>query len=418
MTYRMIADKYVALIDSLAKDTIGTDVTRLASTSLYSSDNFHLFSPSTLYDASLQQEFSVYWKPSLPGNVSENPALGSNYSEKEMKVWEEQNRNLLILFTQKPWLVQYTEQMLGEAGSLSTKKPERLPVVIKETEPIENEYFTDDIDEIDLVVRRPNFWTFIGDLSIQFSQNYYSENWYQGGENNYTMFTSATFEANYDNKQKITWDNKLEMRLGFQTDNSDEVHKIKTNDDLLRLTSKLGYQATKHWYYALQVQAYTQFYPVYASDSYAVSSDFMAPFYMIVSLGMDYKWDLSRFKGSANLAPIAYNLTYVARPSLYGSFGTEENKSTNHYFGPNITINYTWDICNNVKWAGRIYWFSNLEMTDIEWENTITFTINKYLSSKLFLYPRFDDSSESYRKENGSYFMFKEWLSLGLNYSF
>ena len=55
---------------------------------------------------------------------------------------------------------------------------------------------------------------------------------------------------------------------------------------------------------------------------------------------------------------------------------------------------------------------------NLEWENTFSFNFNKYISAKLFLYPRFDDSSINYRSEGGSYFMFKEWLSLGLDYSF
>ena len=38
----------------------------------------------------------------------------------------------------------------------------------------------------------------------------------------------------------------------------------------------------------------------------------------------------------------------------------------------------------------------------------------------MFLYPRIDDSSENYRNEDKkfSYLMFKEWFSLGINYSF
>ena len=112
-------------------------------------------------------------------------------------------------------------------------------------------------------------------------------------------------------------------------------------------------------------------------------------------------------------------MMYNGIKKMYGSFGLEPGKKTYNNFGPNVTINYTWDIWKNIRWDARIYWFSNMKMTDIEWENTFTFTINKYLNSKLFLYPRIDDSSEKYRnEEKGSYFMFKEWFSLGLNYSF
>ncbi len=77
-----------------------------------------------------------------------------------------------------------------------------------------------------------------------------------------------------------------------------------------------------------------------------------------------------------------------------------------------------WD---NISWTSRIYWFSNFKQTIIECENTLNFSINRFLSTKLFLYPRFDDSSLKYKageEHDGSYWMFKEWLSLGLNYDF
>ena len=76
------------------------------------------------------------------------------------------------------------------------------------------------------------FWIFIFYFSFLFFQNYYSEYVYQGGDNNYTMLALATMEAIFNNKQNIQWDNKLEMRLGFQTSKTDEKHKLKTNDVL------------------------------------------------------------------------------------------------------------------------------------------------------------------------------------------
>ena len=333
---------------------------------------------------------------------------------------EEENRMLMQAYVRTPWLIQTTEDDLEKAGGLQKEVLPELPAV---THLVENEInvdLTQDVDTIRLKVRRPNFWKFKGDYSFQFTQNYYSENWYQGGDNNYTMLALATMEANFNNKQKIQWDNKLEMRLGFQTSKTDEKHKLKTYDDLLRLTTKIGYKATKHWFYTLQVQAYTQFYPSFKANSDEVSSDFLSPFNLVVSLGMDYKLELKRFKGSANLSPVAYNFRSVERRSLFGNFGLESGRSMYNNFGPNITVNYSWEIWKNIKWDARIYWFSNLETTDIEWENTFTFTINRFLNSKLFLYPRIDDSSENYRNEDKkfSYLMFKEWFSLGINYSF
>ena len=75
------------------------------------------------------------------------------------------------------------------------------------------------------------------------------------------------------------------------------------------------------------------------------------------------------------------------------------------------------NIWKNEQWNTRLEWFSDFKYTNIEWENTFTFTINKYLTSKLFLYPKFIDNNTKYRRENGSYWMFREWLSMGLSYS-
>ena len=77
------------------------------------------------------------------------------------------------------------------------------------------------------------------------------------------------------------------MRLGFQTSKTDEKHKLKTNDDLLRLTTKIGYKATKHWFYTLQVQAYTQFYP-----SFKANSDEVFRFPFSVQLGRFFRYGL------------------------------------------------------------------------------------------------------------------------------
>ena len=410
-----VSQRYSLMLDSLAGRvrTMPTD-TVVRYTTLY----FRLFTPPTLYDAPLRQAFGLSWEGSLPGRTVSLPSLGV-YAGEGRAVVEGADWMLMRTYADTPWLIEATEDELEQAGGIEEEVLPEMPAVAQLATNEMAVDLTDDVDEVQLVVRRPNFWKVKGDYSFQLTQNHFSDNWYQGGDNNYTMLALLTMEANFNNKQKIQWDNKLEMRLGFQTSKTDEKHKFKTNDDLLRFTTKIGYKATAHWFYTLQVQAYTQFYPSFNANSDVVSSDFMSPFNLVVSLGMDYKLELKRFKGSANLAPVAYNFRSVERRSLFGNFGLDEGKCMYHNFGPNITVNYSWEIWKNIKWDARIYWFSNLESTDIEWENTFTFTINRFLNSKLFLYPRIDDSSEDYRKEsNGSYFMFKEWFSLGLNYSF
>jgi hypothetical protein len=88
---------------------------------------------------------------------------------------------------------------------------------------------------------------------------------------------ALTAEANYDNKNKWKWDNKLELKLGFLRSRTDSLHKFKSNEDLIRLTSKLGLEAAKNWYYTLQLQAYTQFTQGYKSNDPKIYSDFFSP---------------------------------------------------------------------------------------------------------------------------------------------
>lgn len=273
-------------------------------------------------------------------------------------------------------------------------------------------------DDLGIVVRKPNFWTFKTNFSLQFTQNYVSDNWYKGGESHNALLAATIIEANFNNQRKLTFDNKLEMKLGFQTSHNDEEHKYKTNSDLIRLTNKLGLRAVKHWYYTIMLQSWTQFYKGYKSNDRKVYSDFMSPFESLLSVGMDYQQNSrnNKFRISATLSPLALKLKYVARPSLITSFGLSEPHHSKWEYGSNVTINYTWNIVRNISWTGRIYYFTDYSSTQLEWENTFNLAINRYLSARVFLYPRYDDSRN--RTNNQSDFEFNELLSLGLNLNF
>lgn len=265
-----------------------------------------------------------------------------------------------------------------------------------------------------------SFWKLSGSGSLQFSQNYFSANWYQGGENYYSFLGLLTLNANYDNKQNIQWENRLETRLGFQTTGKSETrHAMKPTDNLLRLTTKLGYKAYKTLYYTSQVQAYTQLVPLYESNSDNIRTNFLSPLNLTISVGLDYKFATknNNFRGNVYLAPCSYNMRYVNNIDLATKHGIEAGHHAYHNFGPSITVNAYWQILKNLSWNARMYWISNFNYTNIEWENTFNLTINKYLSARLFIYPKFDDSSSRYRSEGGSYFMMKEMLSVGFNYN-
>lgn len=333
------------------------------------------------------------------------------------------DRSLMSIYIKHPeWIID-TEQRLSEEGGIEYK-PNK-PIVNDEEmtshaeEVVIPKNQTNISEPVTLVTVRPNFWSYAGDYSLQFLQNYVSDNWYKGGESNYSMIGAATLQANYNDKEKIKWDNKLEMKLGMQSSQGDTLHNYKSSEDLIRLTSKLGVQATKKWYYTLQAIANTQFTHGYKANDQTVYSDFMSPLNVNLSLGMDYKveWLDKRLTGTVNISPIAGNFKYVDRLSLAKKYGIDEGKHSLWDLGSTFTTDLSWAISDLIKWKTRLYAYTTYHRAEVEWENTVTFQLSKYISTQVFVYPRFDDSAKKRNSKYG-YFQLKEYWSLGFNYSF
>lgn len=329
----------------------------------------------------------------------------------------ELDRSLLDVYLHRPDLVVSTQSQLDRVGpiiELSTTpvKPET-DIVDLVSPKVDDD---DVVSPVQIYVEKPNFWKFSGDYSLQLFQNYVSDNWYAGGESNYSLITSVTLQANYNNKQRFQWNNKLEMRLGLQNSRGDTLHTVRASEDLIRYTSKLGLQASKHWYYTFQLIASTQFMRGLRSNDTHVYSRFLSPLYVNPSLGMDYKvnWFKGRMTGSVHLAPIAYSLTYARDKELAPRFGIDEGRHAKNDYGSEITVDLVWQMAKDIRWKTRFYGYTTYHRMKMEWENTFTFVVNKYISTNLFLYPRFDDGVA--RDDKYGFFQFKEYVSLGFSY--
>jgi hypothetical protein len=363
---------------------------------------YRLFTPLTFYH-----------------NVADKQLALNSESAGKDQVADAVDAALLNIYLNRPDLVGSTESELEETGNIREDVDKPIEHQVEFVERVEEPVI--DVptpDSVDVLVQKPKFWTKKGDGFLQFMQNYVSGNWYKGGESNYSMVGSLTLEANYDNKNKWKWDNKLEMKLGFLRSRTDSLHKFKSNEDLIRLTSKVGLQATKRWYYTLQLQAYTQFTQGYKSNDPKVYSDFFSPFNLNLGLGMDYKAETKdkRLTGTVNLSPVSINYRYVGKLALGPSYGLDEGKHSMVEFGPNMTADLTWKINDVVSWKTRLFGFTSFKRAEIEWENTFELRVSKYISANLFLYPRFDDAS-NYDDDLG-YWQFKEYSSVGFTYNF
>lgn len=363
---------------------------------------YRLFVPTTFYH-----------------NVADKTLALNSESAGRDEVADAVDAALLNVYLNRPDLVNATESELQETGNILEDVDKPISANVELVEKVE-EPVIDTPEDVpaEVMVQKPKFWTTKGDGFLQFMQNYVSGNWYKGGESNYSMVGSFTAEANYDNKDKWKWDNKLELKLGFLRSRTDSLHKFKSNEDLIRLTSKVGLEAAKNWYYTLQLLAYTQFTRGLKSNDPKTYSDFMSPFNLNLGLGMDYKVEAfnKKLTGTINLSPIAVNYRYVDRLDLGPTNGLKEGKRSLLDLGSQVTADLVWKMNDVVTWKSRLYAFTSYKRAEIEWENTFELRVSKYISANLFLFPRFDDAG-SYDSDLG-YWQFKEYSSVGFTYSF
>lgn len=385
------------------RDSIGSQVVYSAPNPYY----YKIMSSPTLYQSPLHQMMTK------SDSLSGDPQLQKLYN---------MNLSLAKLYVQNPWLVQQTETNIRNAGKFRDDVKEKIETQEKLADRVSLSNLLPHVDE-EIVVRtrRPKFWKFTGNAALQFTQNHFSENWYQGGENNYSGNTNINLKLDFNNQKKLTFTALLEFQLGFQTSESDEKRVFRPTSNRICFTTNFGFKAYKTLYYSAQVRIQTQVVPNFKANTEVVTTDIFSP--MDVTIAPGFKYDIAygkkkRFKGFLNVAPLAYNIKYCDRDNLVTNFGVKKNHNSAHSFGPNVTLNTTYQVCNQITWSSNIYWFSNLHFTKIEWTNTINFAVSKLISAQVYLYPRFDDSAEKYRNEKGQFIMFKEYFSMGLNYSF
>ena len=394
------------------------------------SDYYKLFVPPTFYFAPVEQAMTIDWEPSDRWGmtasdsiyqVKEEPSLIYELPnmEKSAAVDRWINKILLRYYLEHPDRVTGNEMyfadaiLLDDVQVVNVPRQEKMRNYMQVVNPVEKASA-----ENAFKVLKPNFWKKSAAASVQFSQHGISDKWYQGGESTNALLAELKLTANYDDRQKVQFENSLEIKVGFITAPSDTVHKYKTNADLFRLNSKLGVRAVKNLYYTLAAEFKTQFFPNYKTNTNDMISNFLSPAQLDVSLGLDYKLEKSKYKLSVMGSPFSYTFVYIDNDKIINpsSFNVEEGKSTAHLFGSKLTANFDWNIISNISYSSKLDYFTTYNKVIANWENTFNFQVSRYLSAKIFLHARFDDGVKL-NEDNDSYFQFKEMLTFGLSYS-
>ena len=390
----------------------------------YINPDFYKFVvPITYYSSAFVQATSIEgWKPK--DVISEYYDKRNEWFYKDLpdlrvseKVDRAVNRQLLTLYTTNLRLVTRNEAEYKNLNILSDKELKAEKHKENIIELAQNNAGIAQVSESDLIVFKPNFWSYGGNGYLQFSQNYISDNWYKGGESTKSLLSGFTWQAKYDDKQKTQFENKIEWKLGFITAPSDTVHTYKANNDLLRLSSKLGYKAIWNWYYTLSAEFQTQLFSSYETNSDKLVSALLSPATLNVGLGMDYKYVKD---GIINLSvlvnPLNYTLYSVMSDEVDPTkFNIKAGHKMENVIGSRLDATMTWKVFNSLMWESKLSYNTNYESVLASWENTFTFIVNKYLSTKLFVHARYDDNVS--KEPDDSYFQLQELFSFGLNYT-
>ncbi len=276
-------------------------------------------------------------------------------------------------------------------------------------------------------------WRFNGLLGLNFSQSYFN-NWAAGGQNSVSITALSNLNLKM-NKGKHSWENILLLSYGQQA--QDNKSPIKT-DDQIDFTSKYGYQMkSEQWLWSALFNFKTQFQPGYViEDGNEIEpsfSDFMAPAFQYVALGVDWKPnpDLSVF-----MSPLTVKSTYVNIERLATEYGLELGETSRHEFGAYVNIMYSKDVFENVKLKTKLELFSNYsenpQNIDVNWETIILMKVNNWLAASLTTSLIYDDdimivtnvTEEEIdgeivvTEQRGPRLQFKEVFALGLTAKF
>jgi hypothetical protein len=289
-------------------------------------------------------------------------------------------------------------------------------------------------------------WKTSGFIGINFAQTTLS-NWQGGGEDNFSLIGILNYEAIY-RKDKNLWENKIDAQYGMIRSGTANVFK-KNADQLLALT-KFSLKATeKYWYYTLFADFRTQFSPGYNyyADSIApgIVSNLMAPAYVQLALGMDFKIE-DYF--TITFAPVAGKMTIVNDRGLAdeGAFGVKPavrdtagkvitpGEKIRYEFGGRVTIKFKKDLSKNVSVDSYADFFSNYlhnpQNVDIVWNTLVNFKITKFISATISTKLIYDDDiiikydwneDGKYDHKNDIYGPRAQWLNnfgFGLGYKF
>lgn len=274
----------------------------------------------------------------------------------------------------------------------------------------------------------PSNWTKGVHTSLSFSQISLS-NWSAGGQNSMSFNTYFNSFINYKSPdERFTWENSLD--LGYGLINQEHRRTVKS-DDKIDFSTKMGLRASEFWQYSSLINFKTQWAKGFKSPGDTLKiSNFMAPAYLNISVGMDHRFDEQI---RIYLSPLAGRVTYVNDDDLSaaGAFGVEPGENKKYEFGGFIRLQFNATLIENITVNSRLELFSNYldkpQNMDVNSDTRINMQITRLIAANLQIQMMYDESSQikvdttgdgTLDTTIGPRVQLKQVFGLGLSYRF
>lgn len=273
-------------------------------------------------------------------------------------------------------------------------------------------------------------WTIMGKISANFSQSYFA-NWSAGGDNSINTIGKFGMNADYLNG-KHGFTNWVNLALGYSI--IGDGTPMKT-DDKIEYIPGYTYELKGPWLFSVMGKFGTQFAKGYdySVDSSNYVSKFMAPGYIDIGPGFQYKpndWFLLNLS-PATAAWMIVNDQELANEGSYGLTpadtinGVVQNaKKSKFMFGAKLLTALTKEVAKNITLGTKLELFSDYldepQNIDINWEVLIGLKVNSWLNVDLSTQLIYDNDIMITDKNGntGPRTQFKEFLMLSVGFAF
>lgn len=264
-----------------------------------------------------------------------------------------------------------------------------------------------------------------GSLGFNFS-NVGLSNWAAGGENSIALGT-VYFTKVTRTKGKTKFVYEIDFALGGAKVGEQD---FKKTDDNLILGTRYAHEFAPKWAYSIigifrtQLLEGNTYAPDPANPGGEIAtkiSNFMAPGYLNLNLGIDYN---PNDYFTASFAPAAGKFTFVSDDDLSaaGAFGVDPGKKFRAEFGTNLLLSVEVPIAENISFNTAANFFTAYDSfgnVDVNWETLFTMKVNSWFNATFGTQLIYDDDILIDQGDGTSSreIQFKHVLNMGVNFN-